>query len=108
MAKKDRDRKRKKKREREGDRGEKEKDREEEGETRAERKSVCVLILGHKLNSGNSPSNPLDPYWHNYKHTYTHTLDDLFDLQDDLVGQSHKSKMFFEILVEQFITYTLL
>jgi hypothetical protein len=67
-----------------------------------------VSILGHKLISGDSPSNPLDPYWHNYKHTYTHTLDDLFDLQDDLVGQSHKSKMFFEILVEQFITYTLL
>jgi len=39
-------------------------------------------------------------------------LDDLFDLQydllDDLGGQSHKSKMILELLVEQFVTYTLL
>ena len=45
------------------------------------------------------------------KHTQTHTLNDLFDLQydlqDDLGGQSHKSKMFLEILVKQFVTYPL-
>ena len=35
-------------------------------------------------------------------------LDDLqYKLQDDLGGQSHKSKMFLEILVEKFVTYTL-
>ena len=38
-------------------------------------------------------------------------LDDLFDLQynlqDDLGGQSPKSKMILELLVEQFVTYTL-
>ena len=30
-----------------------------------------------------------------------------YDLQDDLRGQSHKSKMILELLVEQFVTYTL-
>jgi len=38
-------------------------------------------------------------------------LEDLFDLQndlqDDLGGQSHKRKMILELLVKQFITYTL-
>jgi len=38
-------------------------------------------------------------------------LDDLFDLQydllDDLGGQSHKSKMILELLVQHFVTYTL-
>ena len=38
-------------------------------------------------------------------------LDDLFDLQydflDDLGGQSHKSKMILELLVEHFVTNTL-
>ena len=51
--------------------GEKEKERDRGRET--DRKSVCGLILGHKLISGNSPSNPLDPYWHNFKHTHTHS-----------------------------------
>ena len=37
----------------------------------------------------------------------THTLNDLFDLQDDLGGQSHKSKIFLELLVEKFVNYTL-
>ena len=30
-----------------------------------------------------------------------------YDLQDDLGGQSHKSKMILELLVQHFVTYTL-
>jgi hypothetical protein len=35
-------------------------------------------------------------------------LIDLFDLQNDLGGQSCKSKLFLEKLVEQIVTYTYL
>jgi hypothetical protein len=34
------------------------------------------------------------------------TLIDLLDLQNDLGGQSYKSKLFLETLVEQIVTYT--
>ena len=34
------------------------------------------------------------------------TLIDLLDLQNDLGGQSYKSKLFLENLVEQIVTYT--
>ena len=35
------------------------------------------------------------------------TQNALFDLQDDIGGQSHKSKPFLDKLVQQFVTYTL-
>ena len=34
------------------------------------------------------------------------TIIDLFDLQNDLGGQSYKNKLFLEKLVEQIVTYT--
>ena len=36
------------------------------------------------------------------------TIIDLFDIQNDLGGQSSKSKFFLEKLVEQIVTYTYL
>jgi predicted RNA-binding protein with EMAP domain len=42
----------------------------------------------------------------NYKLRVFKTLIDLIDLQNDLGGQSCKSKLFFKKLVEQIVTFT--
>ena len=44
--------------------------------------------------------------WAEHLFSESVTFIDLFDLQNDLGGQSCKSKLFFEVLVEQIVTYT--
>ena len=41
-----------------------------------------------------------------FHYAFIKTLIDLFDLQNNLGGQSCKSKLFLEKLVEQIVTYT--